>query len=62
MNVCLAICMHQTSIAMEKEVDLQCNKVVHLENSMVMYGIFNSKTLEKLINTLHNMQNTTIWN
>ena len=29
---------------MEKEVDLQCNKIAHLEYSMVMYGIYNSET------------------
>ena len=26
---------------------------------MVMYGIYNSETLEKLIDTVHNMNNTT---
>ena len=41
--------MHHTFIAMEKKVDLQGNKIVHLENSVVMYGIYNSETLEKLI-------------
>ena len=34
---------------MENIVNLQCNKIVHLENLMVMYGIYNSETLEKLI-------------
>ena len=28
--------------AMENKVDLQCNRVFHLEDSMVMYGIYNS--------------------
>ena len=26
-----------------------------------MYGIYNSDTLEKLINTVHKMHNTTTW-
>ena len=43
--------MHQAFIAKEKKVDLQQNKIIHLENSMVMYGIYNSETLEKLIKT-----------
>ena len=29
---------------------------------MVMYGIYNSEPLEKLINTVHKMHNTTTWN
>ena len=34
----------------------------HLEDLMVMYSIHNSDTLEKLINTVHRMHNTAIWN
>ena len=41
--------MHQAFIPMEKKVDLQCHKVVPLKNPVVMYGIYNSKILEKLI-------------
>ena len=44
---------------MEKKVDLECNKIFHLENSMVMYGIYDSETLEKLIKTVHKMHKTT---
>ena len=29
---------------------------------MVKYGIYNSDTLEKLINTVHKMHNNTTWN
>ena len=32
---------------------------MQLENSMFMYGIYNAETLEKLINTVHNIHNTT---
>ena len=32
---------------------------MHLENSMVMYGVYNVETLENLINTVHNMHTFT---
>ena len=38
---------------------IQHNKLMQLENSMLMYGIYNEETLEKLINTVHNIHNTT---
>ena len=34
----------------------------HLEDSLVMYGIYNSDTLEKVIDTVHNLHNKTTWN
>ena len=46
----------------ENEVDLQHNKIFHLEDSMVMYGVYNSDTLEDLINTVHKLHNKTTWN
>ena len=30
---------------------------MHLENSMLMYGVYNAETLEKLIKTAHNIHN-----
>ena len=30
---------------------------MHLEDAMVMYGIYNAETLEKLINTVHHIHN-----
>ena len=42
---------------MENKVDLECNKIFHLEDSMFMYGIYNSDTLEDLINTVHRLHN-----
>ena len=35
------------------------NKLIHLENSMVMYLVYNTETLETLINTVHQMHNIT---
>ena len=32
---------------------------MQLENSMLMYGVYNVETLEKLINTVHNIHKTT---
>ena len=47
---------------MENKVDIQHNKIFHLEDSMVMYGIYNSDTLEDLINTVHRLHNQSTWN
>ena len=47
----------KTFIAMEKQVNLERNKIFHLEDSMVMYGIYNSEIIKKLINTLYAQQN-----
>ena len=49
-------------MAMEKKLNLQHNKICHLEDSKVTYSIYNSDTLEKLINTVHKKHNTTTWN
>ena len=32
--------------------DVQRNKLMHLENTLVMYGIYNAETLEKLVKTV----------
>ena len=47
---------------MENKVDIQHNKIFHLEDSMVMYGVYNSDTLEDLLNTVHKLHNKTTWN
>ena len=38
--------------AKEQLVNLERNKVFYLENSVVMYGIYNAETIEKLVYTL----------
>ena len=43
---------------METKTNIQCNKLIHLKDSMVMYGVYNGETLEKLINTVHCMHNS----
>ena len=47
---------------MDNKVDLQCNSVLHLEDYMIMYGIYNSDTLETLIDTVHRLHNRSTWN
>ena len=44
---------------MDSKANIQHNKLIQLENPMLMYGIYNAETLEKLINTVHNIHNTT---
>ena len=44
---------------MDDKVNIQCNKLMKLENLMVMYGVYNAEALEKLINTVHDINNTT---
>ena len=46
---------------MKEKVDLQCNRVYHLEDTMIMCGKYNSDTLMDLIDTVHHMQNLTTW-
>ena len=45
--------------AMSNQANIQCNKLMKLDNTMLMYGIYNAKTLEKLINTVHEIHNVT---
>ena len=37
------------------------NMVYHLEDTMIMYGKYNSDTLMELVKTVHQMQNVTTW-
>ena len=46
---------------MEKKTDLQSNQIHHLEDMMIMYGVYNSDTLTELIDMVHKLQNTTTW-
>ena len=44
---------------MDNEINTQRNKLLKLDNTMLMYGLYNAETLEKLINTIHNIHNVT---
>ena len=51
--------LHKAVRAIDSKTTIQCNKLMQLENSLLMYGVYNAETLKKLINTLHNIHNTT---
>ena len=42
---------------METKTGIQCNKLIHLEDTVVMYVVYTAETLGKLINTIHCMHN-----
>ena len=44
---------------MDSKATIQHNKLMQLENLMLMYGVYTAETLEKLINTVHHVHNTT---
>ena len=50
--------LHKAVRAMDSKATIQCNKLIQLENSMLMYGIYNAETLEKLIDTVQHIYNT----
>ena len=54
--------LHKAFMGMEIKINLQCNNICHLEDSMVMYGIYNADTLEDLINSVYKMHNQMTWN
>ena len=47
---------------MDKKTNIQCNRIHYLEDTMIMYGVYNSDTLTDLTDTVHRMQNFTTWN
>ena len=44
---------------MDSKTTVQCNKLIQLEYSMLMYGIYNAETLEKLSDIVHQIHNST---
>ena len=44
---------------MNDKANIQHNKLMNLGDTMLMYGIYNAETLEKLIKTVHGIHNTT---
>ena len=45
--------LHKAVKAMSISTDAQRNKLMHLENTLVMYGIYNTEILENLAKTVH---------
>ena len=54
--------LHKAVAVINKRTDIQHNRMHHLEDTMIMYGVYNSDTLTYLIDTVHRMQNFTTWN
>ena len=54
--------LHKAVSVMDKQTNLQCNKIHHLEDTMIMDGVYNSDTLKDLMDTVHRMQNFTTLN
>ena len=54
--------LQKAFVDMENKINLERNRIFYLEDSMVMYGIYISDTLEQLIDTMLKMHNKTIWN
>ena len=44
---------------MNSKTDIQHSRLMNMENSMPIYGVYNAETLEKLGMTVHNIHNTT---
>ena len=53
--------LHKAVKVIEKRVDMQHNRVYHLEDIMIMYGKYNLDTLMDLNETVHKMHNVTTW-
>ena len=51
--------LHKAVNAMNDKANIQCNKLMKLDDTMLMYGIYNAEMLEKLIKTVHETDNTT---
>ena len=46
---------------MNTKVDMNHNRVYHLEDTVIMYGKYNADTLMDLIEMVHKMHNLTTW-
>ena len=55
----IKLCKKLSKLWIVSKSTFQCNNLMQLENSMLLYGIYNAETLEKLIITVHNICNTT---
>ena len=51
--------LHKAVNATNNKANIQCNKLMKLDETMLMYGIYNVETLQKLINTVCKIHNTT---
>ena len=49
--------MHTTN----NKASIEQNRVFHLEDSMIMYGVYNVDMLGKLIQMVHKMNTRSVW-
>ena len=52
--------LHKAVNAMNEKTNIQCNKLMKMDDTMLMYAVYNAETLEKLIKTVHEIHNTTV--
>ena len=48
--------LHKAVAVMDKKTNIQRNKIHHLKDTIIMYGVYSSDTLTDLIDTVHRMQ------
>ena len=53
--------LQQGMHTMNKRASIEWNRVFHLEDFMIMYGVNNADTLEKLIQMVHKMNTRSVW-
>ena len=53
--------LQKAVIILNSKTDIDHNRVYHLEDTMIMYGKYNSDTPMELVNMVHQMQNVTTW-
>ena len=51
--------LHKAVNAMNNKASIQCNRLIKLDDTLLMYAIYNAEALEKLIKTVHEIHNTT---
>ena len=51
--------LHKAVNAINNQVNIQHNKLMKLDDTMLMYRVYNAETLEKLIKTVHEIHNAT---
>ena len=53
--------LQKTVNVINSKSEIDHNRVYHLEDTMIMYGKYNSDTLMELLKTVHQMQDVTTW-
>ena len=53
--------LQQAMHTINKKANVEQNRVFHLEDSMILYGVYNVDTLEKIIQLVHTMNTRSVW-